>query len=474
MCFSILVGKKASASGNVLLATNDDGAGCPGRVCHVPPRSWPEGAEYVTVDGTRIPQLPKTYGYTYSAAAYTTGTLDISWADGVNENRVAVAMTGAYAFADYHTERDHLEADDLSLLILQRSTSARHAIETVAELIRRYGFTTSSIEGARGSATLAIADPEEGFFLELLPGGHWCAKRVADNEAECRGNCFGIGEIDFADPVNFLCSPGLYELALKSGKLRPGETLNFSKVFGSDTSDISPSYGGALNPVNTSRKWNFLHAAGGLDIPLEEPRYSCKPSAPISVRGLMDIMRSDLAGTRYDPSVCWQAGVNHNPYWAVINPSISQSGTIVCMVADLARDKAKGKAWFSCCNAQLSPFVPCYTSGHGLPPAYQTGEYTKYDPESAWWVFEELNELCYRNYDAVARKTVIPAINVLEDRFFSRLQAAEENAGGEPWTDVTDSLAEEALDWARELTVTLKGKYLCNTVLSGSNPLATI
>ncbi len=487
MCFSVILGKQASATGHVLLAANDDGAGCPGHVHHVPRRLWPAGAEYVTVDGTRIPQVRQTFGYTYSAADYQTGTLDVSWADGINEKRVAVSMTGVYAFDDHHTENDHLEADDLSLLILERGESARQAIELVGALIGTYGFTVSTIDGARGSATLAVADPEEGFFLELLPGGHWCARRVPDDMAECRGNCFGIGEIDFNDPVNYITSPGLYDLALKTGKICPGEKLDFAKAFGGDTSTISPAYGGALNPVNTMRKWSFLHCVGGLDVPQEEPLYFCRPKKAVTVRELMDIMRYDLSGTRYDPAACPEAGLNHNPYWKTINPCISQSGTIVCMVADLSccLPEAIGSlVWFSFCNARLSPFVPCYTNGRGLPSAYQIGKYTCFDPTSAWWVFEELNELCYRNYDAVARKLVIPAVEALEDRFFAALIQAEEDLA--PWmgnspatallqlTELTAALADEALELARAMIHSIKGKYLCNTVLEGSNPLASL
>ena len=35
---------------------------------------------------------------------------------------------------------------------------------------------------------MAVADPEEGFFLELVPGGKWVAKRVADDEVDVLTN----------------------------------------------------------------------------------------------------------------------------------------------------------------------------------------------------------------------------------------------------------------------------------------------
>ncbi len=87
----------------------------------------------------------------------------------------------------------------------------------IGELIEEYGYTVSSIDGAAGAVCMAVADPEEGFFLELVPGGKWVAKRVADDEVECRPNCFGTQEIDFSDTKNFICSKNLRSYALENG-----------------------------------------------------------------------------------------------------------------------------------------------------------------------------------------------------------------------------------------------------------------
>lgn len=104
----------------------------------------------------------------------------------MNENQVSVGMMGVYEFRNCQTEKDILEADDITLLLLERGRTARQAIEMIGELIEEYGYTVSSIDGAAGAVCMAVADPEEGFFLELVPGGKWVAKRVADDEVECR------------------------------------------------------------------------------------------------------------------------------------------------------------------------------------------------------------------------------------------------------------------------------------------------
>lgn len=478
MCFSVIIGKQASASGHVLLAANDDWPGCPGHIHHVPRRTWTENDRFLTVKGTPIPQVGMTYGYTYSACAYETGSRHVSWADGVNDQRVAVSMQGVYAFANYQQKDELLEADDITILIMERAKTARHAIELTGALIARYGYTVSSIEGAEGTVCMAVADPEEGFFLELLPGGHWCARRVPDDQIECRPNCFGIGEIDFEDHKNFLYSEGLYELAVEKGLIRNGERLNFARTFGGDHADINEGYGGALNPVNTLRKWSVLHRSGGLDVPPETPLYSCVPKAPLSVHDLKELMRDDLEGTPYQLSRCPEAGPHHNPYWMTISTSISQGGTVVCMLADLSPDlpaELGCRVYFSMGNARLSPFVPCYSGGHGLPEAYQKGECGAFDPACAWWVFEDTDELAYRNYEEIAPKYLIPKYEELEAHMQSVLDAGEREAleqfGRDPakaaglLAKAVDDLAEEALAASRDAGRHIRGKYLCNTVL---------
>ncbi len=478
MCFSIIVGKKASATGAVLMAANDDWPGCPGRVLHTPPMHHMPEESFLTVKEASIPQVPETFGYTYSAAAYETGTRPVSWADGVNDRQVAVSMQGVYAFHNCQTEKDLLEADDLVILMLERGKTAREAINLAGELISEYGFTVSSIEGAEGTVCMAVADPEEGFFLELGPGGYWAARRVEDDRAECRPNCFGIGVIDFKDTERFLCSPGLEDLAMARGH-KAGEPLNFAKCFGGDVAQLNEKYGGALNPVNTLRKWAVINRLSGLDLPLDTQTYDCVPAEPVTVESLMELMRDSLCGTQYDLAVAPEAGPHQNPFWMEISTSIAQGGTVVCMLVEFSRripTELGGIAWFAYGNVRLSPFVPCYTGGRGLPEAYQIGECGDFNLGAAWWAFEDVAEVCYRNYETIAAREVIPIYTALERAFRDGISALEQEVLSRCGLDIsaaqaqlqrqTDDYAVKVLETAVTLGRRLKGKYLCNTVLS--------
>lgn len=280
MCFSIIAGKQTTADGHVLIGANNDWPGYPGHIHHAPARSHPPGSRHRLVGGMEIPQVARTFAYTCTTTAYETGHLTESWWGGVNENQVAVGMQGVYAFKSCETGPG-LEADDLTILILERGKTARQSIRMLGELIAEYGFSVSSIEGAAGCANIAIADPEEGFFFEIAPGGHWCAKRVEDDEAEVRPNCFGIQTVDFDDPILFMWSEHLVRHAVEQGWYDPaaGKPFNFHAVYSNN--DPICVYGKADDPVNAHRRWRALNIISGTDPDPDVPQYSTRANRPL-------------------------------------------------------------------------------------------------------------------------------------------------------------------------------------------------
>ncbi len=463
MCFSLIAGRKATTTGSVLMGSNDDWPGCPGNTFYQPHIRHGAGETFLTVKGTGIPQVTETNAYVYTACSYETGTRHVSWADGMNEHQVAVGMMGVYSFRDCQKGNELLEADDISILIMERGRTARQAIEMVGALIEEYGYSVSSIEGAEGAVVMGVSDPEEGFFLELVPGGHWIAKRVADDAVECRPNCFATGVVDFDDHVNFICSKNLRSYALEHGWYQEGEPFDFAAIYGVG-SFVNDTYGGFENPVNVMRRWDCLHVTCGMDIPLDSRICAGKPERKLSPRDIMKTLTSAMEGTRFDLAKVPEAGRFHNPLWMETSTSVGQGGTVVSMVYDL-RAGGEGCMWVGCAASKLAAFVPCFVCGEGLPKPYTWGECGEYDLGSAWWAFQEVGQLCYRNYDAIALELVIPAFDEMEEAFLAKREALL-GAGAAELKVFSHESAMAAYEKALSLGKYIKGKFLCNTVLS--------
>lgn len=158
--------------------------------------------------------------------------------------------------------------------------------------------------------------------------------------------------------------------------------------------------------------------------------------------------------------------------------SIGQSGTVVSMVVQLRGHLPADigtVAWFAYSNAHISPFIPCYFGSGGLPPAYSIGALGQFDPDAAWWVFQELGQLCYRNYAAIANQWIIPITRAFEndamavqpdlDAVLIRLYEKSPERARRLMRTYVHAQAAEALETARRLSAEIKGRYLANTVI---------
>lgn len=480
MCFSVIAGRNTTMTGCVIMGVNNDWPGSPGQIHHQPHQFYKKGDTFLTVKGIQIPQVSETYAYTYTVCDYETGTRPLSWANGINENQVAVGMTGVYNFYNGQEQEDFLEADDIAILALERGQTARQAVQMIGELIDRYGYTVSSIEGGKGAVTIAISDPQEGFFLEIVPGGQWVAKRVSDDEVECRPNCFGTQEIDFSNHKDFISSEDLRSYAKKYNLYDEREPFNFSKIF-SKGPIVSNTFGGTDREVNALRRYNCVHRLCSLKHDPSLYIYKGEPSKKISVTDIMRLLGDTFEDTEYDLSRHQEAGIAHNPFWMEVSHSIGQGGTVFSMVfefSDKVRqsrnhyDDVAACMWIAPSTSKLSCFIPFYLACNAIPEPYKLAKTGDYNLESAWWAFQEVGQLCYRNYDAIAKGLVIPKFNQLQHKFFEQQQLLRNKATSldideykNLSAEFTSNSAIEAYEAALELGKYIKGRYLSNTIV---------
>ena len=391
MCTCLIAGRNASITGKTLLAANDDWDGVPGVLAHVPCRKHGPGETYILTGGREIPQLPETWGYVYTACSYVIGTLDKAWAGGLNDRGVAAAGCGASAFRDIPAADAWLEPDDVLRLILERAESARHGVLLIGELIARYGIRPSAMEGCESMAVIALADRDEGWFLELAPGDHWIAVRVPDDEAAVRVNAFAVHDADLTDHENVLCSPGLAEYARARGWWDGDERrFDFADAYGAA---VSPNeWGPELDPMNMRRRWRAVSLFRGADGAEDATEYSVKPSRKLELSDLTAVLRDVYEDTAYDLRKVPEAGRYGNPFHdGPVSYSLCRHAT----VASIGADFAHGALWAAMSTPAVCAYIPVYADIEGLPPA--CGGLTPGEP-SLFWEWKEVSLLSQRRY----------------------------------------------------------------------------
>ena len=343
-CTIIVVGKKATTDGSVIVSHSDAGADC--RIRIIPRMKFPKGAMAPVYWGIQdpqqpldsygdtlgfIPQVEETYRYIHSAYSH------------INEFQVAIGESTMSQREMLKVEckigKQIMTIEQAMIVALQRSKTAREALTVITNLIDTYGFLPSC---AVESEILAVADKNEAWILEVFsvgpdwtpdsgrPGAIWAAQRVPDDHIAMVPNWSIIKEIDIDDTDNFRASSNYMQVAIDSGWYDPN---------GGEKFIWQDAYAPAPRERATSRFWLF-HALYAPDLPglpdrwttdpfkgddqytqFVEPLslypFSIKPNKKISVQDVMAFQRSTFTGTIYDKEMA--------PGWYIP----SDSGTLI-------------------------------------------------------------------------------------------------------------------------------------------------
>ena len=164
-CSTVIVGKDASATGNIIIGHNEDNGGRILAAQYYVPAATHKKGEMIKFEeaAASIPQVEKTFGFYW---AQTYDPTSASFSDGfVNENGVTIATnacTGIYE-DDIMPTKDGGIGYGIRRLMAERATSARHAVDIAIDLLGKYGYFS---EGR----TYTIADPKEAWQLAIHLG----------------------------------------------------------------------------------------------------------------------------------------------------------------------------------------------------------------------------------------------------------------------------------------------------------------
>lgn len=268
-CTVFLVGRKASIDGSVMVSHSNDGEfETDPRLVKVPPADYyepntmrpiyfsPEGypryvgterniPEYYPTSSSQhefipigyIPQVNHTYGYleeTYGAVNEMQVGIGESTCSGVFGAQPLGIQSSS---SNNNTNGTALfSIDELTRVAMERSSSARQAVQLMGTLAEEYGFYgAGAFEGTAES--LAVSDPTEGWIFHVLPdptgtSAIWAAQKVNDDSFTVLANMFIIREVDPDDKDNFMIGSLVHSVAIDYGWWKPADgLLDFTRVY---------------------------------------------------------------------------------------------------------------------------------------------------------------------------------------------------------------------------------------------------
>lgn len=282
---TILAGRKATQSGEILIGHNED---APGRFImqtHIVRKKRRKPNTYITFEPdlaeleqstTRINLLwseARTYSKNYSDSAFC----DLY----VNGHGVVICSNNCANSREDSPELSGGIGYGLRRLVAERAHSAREAVSIACELVGRYGYASSG-------RSYAFADMDEIFVMQIVNGKHWAVQRVPDDEVAVIPNHYTIHEPDKK-------AQGYSELvgyAQKRGWYSPDDgDFDFARVYQSPE-----TWGLDKNTYRHVKAFEIL-----LDMDLSELHktqwqglpFSIKPAKKVTIDTLKTILRAN-------------------------------------------------------------------------------------------------------------------------------------------------------------------------------------
>ncbi len=421
-CTSILVGKDTSVDGSTMTTHTCDCGICDWTWRHIPAadhepgsvrkiyhvnqyRTWPpeQGLkwerykdDYTEVD---IPQVSHTYAYHHGMFGY------------MNENQVAIGEStiGCQRKMRNPTSSAVFDITMLTLIAMERSQTAREAIQIMGSLAEKYGYGYND-----GGEMLAVADPDEVWIFEIMPvgplwkpdsgkpGAVWCAQRVPDDHVSVCPNESRIGEIDLKNKDDFMASTNVLSFAVENGFYDPESGLPFSwkKAY-------SPRHGSAASTqAARGRLWRFFSLVApsqnfSPDTEVMDLPFSVKPDIKLSVQDIIALTRDKYQGSQFDPTQGIRGGPFANPnYFRSFRLEDKSYNSPRCICVNNVEyttvtqcrgwlpNPIGGIIWLSFGAQDTACYMPLYAGISAIPRSFEKGDHWVFSRDSARWAFD--------------------------------------------------------------------------------------
>ncbi len=427
-CTNFLVGKDASADGSTMISYAADSYGMYGYLHFAPAADHPKGAMREVKDwDTGRPQLSiPEVAHTYTVVG------------NMNENQVTIGET-TWGGREELWDTVGVDYGSLIYIALERSKTAREAMEWFITLINEYGYAS---EGE----TFSFGDPKEVWMMDLIgkgpgkKGANWVAVRIPDNAICGHANQSRITRLPLSKKAKLNKK---LNCMVHGDWMWDKEVIAFAREKGYFTgADKDFSFQAAYNPFDFSglyvceaRVWSFFnhfsndmekyfdYASGktfrdsngkneGEHMPLW-----IVPNRKVSAQDMKECMRDEYKGTPLDITKgtdagpwesklrfgglgfkCAVNGTDTLQYWYE-RPTATQQ-TAWSFVAQMRPYSPYGIFWFGVDDAACSCYTPMYSCLTRVPECFAEGNGDSYtfSPTSAWWAFNMVANWAYTKY----------------------------------------------------------------------------
>ena len=449
-CSNLIVGKKASVDGSVMVSYNADDYGMFGHLCHYPAGTHPKGTMRQIYDWDsgvyhgEIEEAPVTYNVIGN----------------INEFQLSIGETTYGGREEMVDSTGILDYGSLIYVTLQRAKTAREAISVMTSLVEKYGYNS---EGE----TFSICDPNEAWIMEMQGTGAgskgvvWVALRIPDDAICAHANQSRIGKFNMKDKKNVLYSKNVISYARKMGWFN-GKDSEFSWK----NTYAFPDFSGRR--FCDARVWSFFnHYADGFDRYLpwalgkdkdaEDMPLWIVPNRKLSVADVENGMRDHYEGTALAlDTTNIGSGIYEMPYrptpltFTVDGKQyfnerpISTQQTAFTFVSQLRSwlpREIGGVLWFGNDDANMVAYTPVYCGNTVQPACYNTkgADAVTFSSDNAFWLCNMVSNMVYPRYSQLFPE--LKAVrDSLETSYFANQTSIEKQAADLYQTDKAAAL----------------------------------
>ena len=492
-CTNFIVGKKASADGSVICSYNADSYGAFMWLYHYPAAKHQAGDMRKVYEWDtnkylgEIPEAPETYNVIGNT----------------NEWQLTIGETTFGGREEMVDTTGVIDYGSLIYIALQRSKTAREAIQVMTSLVEKYGYCS---EGE----TFTICDPNEAWIMEMM--GAWVSDSLRQTLKPSQRKQLGRTVwVAMRVPDDMICghaNQSRITIFMPQKKEKKGqETVLWSKNvvsyarlmgwydgkrdqdFSYNAAYAKPDFSGRR--ICDARVWQFFRRyADGMDryLPWAEGRDAdaepmplwVKPNKLLTVQDVQAAMRDHYEGTPLDVSASskdkndigggiWQMPYRVTPLYFEVDgkkcfnerPTSTQqtAWTFVSQMRSWLPREVGGCFWFGNDDGNMVAYTPVYCCTTRQPDCYsgRGADDITFSMDNAFWVENWVSNMVYPRY-SVLFPDLQQVRDSLEQSYFAQQAAIERQAqqlqGAERvkfLTDYTCRKADEMISRWRQL-----------------------